>query len=96
MTVVEGVVAEREPIDALLDGATSDWPVDRMPAVDRTALRIAVWELLHGDVPPSVAIDEAVELCKQLSTDESPAFVNGVLSRVLAENPRDTGVSHES
>ena len=59
-----------------------------MPAVDRTVLRIAVWELLHGDVPPSVAIDEAVELCKELSTDDSPAFVNGVLARVLEEHPR--------
>ena len=54
-----------------------------MPAVDRTVLRLGAWELLHGDVPPAVAIDEAVELAKQLSTDESPAFVNGVLARVL-------------
>ena len=65
--------------------ASREWSVDRMPAVDRTVLRIGAWELLHGDVPAGVAIDEAVELCKQLSTDESPAFVNGVLARVLED-----------
>jgi N utilization substance protein B len=83
--VVEGVTAERAGIDEAIGAAAREWAVDRMPAVDRTVLRIAVWELLHGAVPDSVAIDEAVELCKDLSTDESPAFVNGVLARVLED-----------
>ncbi len=86
--VVEGVTAHRFEIDRILGDASRDWSVDRMPAVDRTVLRIAAWELVYGDVPPGVAIDEAVTLCKQLSTDDSPAFVNGVLSRVLADHPR--------
>jgi transcription antitermination protein NusB len=86
--LVEGVTAERFEIDRIVGAASREWSVDRMPAVDRTVLRIAVWELLHGDVPSSVAIDQAVELCKDLSTDESPTFVNGVLSRVLEEHPR--------
>jgi transcription antitermination protein NusB len=82
--LVEGVAAQLAEIDGIVSDTSRDWPVDRMPAVDRTVLRIGVWELLHGDVPSAVAIDEAVELCKQLSTDDSPGFVNGVLSRVLA------------
>ncbi len=86
--LVEGVTRERETLDRVIGAASREWSVDRMPAVDRTVLRIGAWELLHGDVPPAVAIDEAVELCKQLSTDESPAFVNGVLSRVLEDQPR--------
>jgi transcription antitermination protein NusB len=88
VTIVEGVVAEGLSLDRIIGDASREWSVDRMPAVDRAVLRIAVWELLHGEVPTSVAIDEAVELCKSLSTDESPAFVNGVLSRVLQEHPR--------
>ena len=90
--LVEGVTGERYQIDRIIGDASRDWPVDRMPAVDRTVLRIAVWELLHGEVPESVAIDQAVELCKDLSTDESPTFVNGVLSRVLEEHPRGLGI----
>ena len=76
------MVGERSEIDALIAASVRDWTVDRMPAVDRTVLRMATWELLYGDdVPAGVAIDEAVELGKELSTDESPAFVNGVLAR---------------
>ncbi len=85
--LVEGVTRERDDLDRIIGSASREWSVDRMPAVDRTVLRIGTWELLHGDVPAGVAIDEAVELCKQLSTDESPTFVNGVLSRVLEDAP---------
>ncbi|MGZ4523457.1 MAG: transcription antitermination factor NusB, partial [Mycobacteriaceae bacterium] len=61
----------------------------RLPAVDRAVLRVAVWELFHAtDVPPVVAVDEAVELAKQLSTDDSPAFVNGVLGQVVLVAPQ--------
>lgn len=89
--LVRGVAAQRVEIDGLLTAAAPEWPVDRMPAVDRTVLRIGVWELLHGDVPQAVAISEAVTLCKDLSTDESPAFVNGVLAKVAADHPRPAG-----
>ncbi len=85
VTLVEGVTQHRERIDNLLRTYAEGWELDRMPAVDRAILRLAVFELLYqDDVPDSVAIDEAVELAKQLSTDESPAFVNGLLARILA------------
>lgn len=85
--LVEGVADRRDEIDALITRLSVDWPLERMPAVDRAILRLATYELLwSADVPAAVAIDEAVELAKSLSTDESPAFVNGVLARVLATN----------
>ncbi len=86
--IVEGVLAHRERIDELLSTYSQGWTLDRMPAVDRAVLRIGVWELLYNpEVPPAVAIDEAVELAASLSTDESPAFVNGLLSRLLEVKP---------
>ena len=84
--LVSGVAEHRASIDELLSASSTDWPLDRMPPVDRTVLRLAVFELLWcADVPTAVAIDEAVELAKSLSTDDSPAFVNGVLSRVARD-----------
>jgi N utilization substance protein B len=86
VTLVEGVVEHRDEIDALLSSYAVDWPLERMPAVDRNVLRIGTYELLFADdVPDGVAISEAVELVTALSTDESPKFVNGVLARVAAE-----------
>jgi N utilization substance protein B len=86
--IVEGVLAHRERIDELLATYAQGWTVDRMPGVDRALLRLAAWELLYNDdVPDAVAIDEAVELAHDLSTDESPAFVNGLLARLLAVKP---------
>ena len=86
--LVEGVQAHRERIDAILGDYAEGWTVARMPDVDRAVLRLAVYELLWRDeVPDAVAIDEAVELAKALSTDESPRFVNGVLARVLRDRP---------
>jgi N utilization substance protein B len=86
--LVHGVTDHRQRIDDLIETYARDWPLDRMPAVDRALLRLSVFELLYADdVPDSVVIDEAVELAKTLSTDRSPAFVNGVLARVLALKP---------
>lgn len=88
-TLVEGVVAHQSRIDELLSTYSSGWALDRMPAVDRNILRIGVYELLWcDDVPGAVVIDEAVSLARGLSTDESPAFVNGVLARILDLRPR--------
>jgi N utilization substance protein B len=85
VTVVEGVVEHRERIDELLSTYAQGWTLPRMPAVDRSVLRLGAWELLfNDDVPDAVAIDEAVELARSLSTDESPGFVNGLLARLLA------------
>ena len=86
--IVEGVTAHRERIDELLATYAQGWTVDRMPGVDRALLRLSAWELLYNDdVPDAVAIDEAVELARSLSTDESPAFVNGLLARLLEVKP---------
>jgi N utilization substance protein B len=89
--LVEGVAGHRERIDELLSTYSEGWTIERMPGVDRAVLRIGVFELLwRPDVPDAVAIDEAVELAKTLSTDESPRFVNGVLARVLRDRPAVT------
>ena len=88
-TLVEGVVAHQARIDELISTYSSGWALDRMPAIDRNVLRIAVFELLWSqEVPGPVVIDEAVSLVGDLSTDESPAFVNGVLARILDLRPR--------
>lgn len=81
--IVEGVSTHRTRIDDLLSSYSEQWPVGRMPAVDRNLLRIGAWEVLWAnDVPTGVAISEAVELSKDLSTDESPSFINGVLGQL--------------
>jgi N utilization substance protein B len=86
--IVEGVQGHRERIDELLSTYAQGWTLDRMPGVDRVVLRIGAWELLfNDDVPDAVAIDEAVELARLLSTDESPAFINGLLARLLEVKP---------
>ncbi len=83
--LVEGVDEHARRIDALIDTHASGWSLDRLPDVDRAILRMAVFELLWADdVPDAVVIDEAVELAKTLSTDDSPAYVNGVLGAILA------------
>ncbi|GAA4618441.1 transcription antitermination factor NusB [Saccharopolyspora hordei] len=83
VTLVEGVAENRDRIDELLTQHAEGWSLERMPAVDRSVLRLGLYELLWSDdVPPAVAIDEAVELVKALSTDDSPRFVNGVLGRI--------------
>jgi len=81
--IVDGIVDNQEEIDEQIVTNSRDWKLERMPAVDRALLRIGVWEILHNDeVPTAVAIDEAVELAKEFSTDDSGAFVHGVLGRV--------------
>lgn len=88
VTLVEGVVAHRERIDELLSTYSQGWTLDRMPAVDRAILRLGLFELLWADdVPDAVAVDEAVELAKALSTDDSPSFVNGLLGRLVRMKP---------
>jgi N utilization substance protein B len=86
--LVEGVAGRLADIDDVITQHSEGWSVERMPAVDRAVLRLALYEMLwRDDVPDAVVIDEAVELAKSLSTDESPRFVNGVLGRVLREQP---------
>jgi transcription antitermination protein NusB len=86
--LVRGVAAHRERIDELLSEHSQGWTLDRMPAVDRNILRIGVYELYWGSgVPDAVAISEAVLLARDLSTDGSPPFVNGLLARLLDLRP---------
>jgi len=81
--LVEGVAANRVRIDELVSSYAEGWTLDRMPAVDRNLARIAVYELLYVDeIDDAVAITEAVELARQMSTDDSPRFLNGVLGRI--------------
>jgi N utilization substance protein B len=81
--LVEGVEDRREEIDALLTDHARGWTLERMPVIDRTVLRIATYELIdRPDVPTAVVIDEAVELAKRFSTDDSGRFVNGMLSAI--------------
>ena len=87
--LVEGAVEQGARIDELIEEHASGWSLERLPDVDRAILRMAVYELLWvDDVPDAVVIDEAVELAKTLSTDQSPAYVNGVLGGIVrAEIP---------
>jgi N utilization substance protein B len=84
--LVNGVVAHQQDIDRMLAEQAHGWTVERMPAVDRAVLRLGVFELLFSDeVDDAVAIDEAIELAKSLSTDDSPRFVNGVLGTLARQ-----------
>ncbi|HEY9266849.1 transcription antitermination factor NusB [Kribbella sp. NPDC004138] len=88
VALVEGVAKHIEQIDELLETHSVGWTLDRMPAVDRNILRIGAYELLYDDqVPDVVAVSEAVALARDLSTDESPTFVNGLLARLLQLKP---------
>jgi len=88
VALVEGVSKHIEAIDDLLSAHSVGWTLDRMPAVDRNILRIGAYELLFDEqVPDVVAVSEAVSMARDLSTDESPAFVNGLLARLLQLKP---------
>lgn len=86
--LVRGVVEHLARIDEVLGTYAQGWTLARMPAVDRNVLRIGVFEVLYvDDVPDAVAVTEAMGLVRELSTDESPAFVNGVLGAILRSKP---------
>ncbi len=83
ISLVEGVAKHLDRIDELIASYAEGWTIDRMPVVDRNLARIAVYELLYvGEIDDPVAITEAVELAKQMSTDDSPRFLNGILDRI--------------
>ncbi|MFK8845484.1 transcription antitermination factor NusB [Streptomyces sp. Ac-502] len=88
LQLVEGYAEYVDRIDDLLSDYSVDWPLDRMPVVDRNILRLGAYELIWEDeIPDAVAIDEAVQLAKEFSTDDSPAFVNGLLARLKELKP---------
>ena len=81
--IVDGVIDNSDDIDEQIATHSRDWKIERMPAIDRAILRMGVWEIaFNPEVPVAVAIDEAVELAKEYSTDDSGAFVHGVLARI--------------
>ncbi len=91
VTLVEGVDLHRTEIDETITAYSSGWPLARMPAVDRNIVRIGVFELKHVDeVPDAVALSEAVALARELSTDDSPAFINGLLAKIADGRPQAT------
>jgi N utilization substance protein B len=81
-----GTWEQRKMIDERLERISPQWPPRRQPGVDRNLIRLAVWEMTSTDTPPKVVIDEAIEMAKVFSTEQSGAFVNGVLDAVLKEN----------
>jgi N utilization substance protein B len=86
--LVRGVTEHLARIDEVLSSYSEGWALDRMPTVDRNVLRLGVYELLYvDDVPDAVAVSEAMALVRDLSTDESPQFVNGILGAVLRNKP---------
>ncbi len=83
MDLVNGVMENRSQIDTLLNQYSKNWKITRMPVVDRNIMRIAIFEFLkHADIPPSVTINEAVEIGKKYGTRDSGSFINGVLDRI--------------
>jgi transcription antitermination protein NusB len=86
-TLLRGVIEEIAVVDGLITRNAANWRMERMPAVDRNILRIAVYEMLRTDTPPAVVIDEALELARRFSGEESVHFVNGVLDAIRRELP---------
>lgn len=83
-TLIEGISAHRNRIDELISIYAKSWDTDRMPVIDRNILRLSIFEVLWSDdTPPAVAINEAVELAKTLSTENSSSYINGVLRQIL-------------
>jgi len=88
VTLVRGLAHNINRIDDLLENYSEGWSLDRMPAVDRNVLRLGVFEILYvDDVPDAVAVSEAMNLVRDLSTDDSPSFVNGVLGNIVRNKP---------
>jgi len=82
--LVTGVLANQIEIDEILAGVAQNWTLDRMPALDKAILRVGIYEIAYSDTPSEIAISEAVDLAQELSTEDSPAFINGVLATVSA------------
>lgn len=85
--LVLGVQEEAAGLDRIVAELAPEWPVNQIAAIDRNILRIAIFELMHSDTPPKVAINEAVELAKLFGSDSSPRFVNGVLGSLATREP---------
>ncbi len=85
--LVAGVRNHREEIDASIQRVAVNWSLDRMPPTDRNLLRLGVYELLHTDMPPKAAVNEAIELAKRFGGAQSGQFINGILDRLMHDDP---------
>ena len=95
--VLQGIEAHQPEIDQLIRKRAEGWRLERLHSVDRNILRLAIYELLYReDVPPEVAIDEAIELAKKYGTGRSPAFINGILDRIYKEKLAAQSQIHET
>jgi len=92
--LMEGVIAQMPGLDQVISRYAEGWDLDRMPRVDRNILRMALYELFFTDIPPGVTIDEAVELAKDFSTEDSGKFVNGLLGQVNRDREAGTLTLH--
>lgn len=93
--MANGAWEQRETADRWVERIAPRWPAARQAAIDRSLLRLGVWELTNTDTPPKVVIDEAIELAKTFSTEQSAGFVNGVLDAILKEHKEVTGTKAE-
>ncbi|NUP94933.1 MAG: transcription antitermination factor NusB [Planctomycetaceae bacterium] len=94
--LVRSTHEEREALDSVIRSVAQNWEISRMAVIDRNVLRLAAWELLHSkDVPPKVAINEAIELGKRYSTQNSGAFINGILDKIKSRHVDAKGTSKE-
>lgn len=82
-TLLQGVRQKIESIDEALESTTTNWRLSRMAATDRNIMRLAAWEILFGDTPPRVALNEAIEMSKRYGDEKSASFVNGVLDKLM-------------
>jgi transcription antitermination factor NusB len=88
LRIVQGTFEHKEEIDRVIQAVAQNWNISRMAVVDRNVLRLATYELLHcDDIPPKVAINEAIELGKRYSTQNSGAFINGILDKIMNRKP---------
>jgi len=92
--LVEGAAAAAETIDRRISELSANWRIERMPAVDRNILRLAIYEMTEGLTPAPVVIDEALELAKRFSGDDSATFVNGILDAILRGAPGPAAEPH--
>jgi N utilization substance protein B len=93
-TMAHGAWEMRQTSDQWMERLAPHWPPRRQPGVDRGILRLAIWELTSLDTPPKVVLDEAIELAKSFSTEQSPSFINGVMDAILREKNELTATSN--
>ena len=93
---VKGAISHLEEIDREIEKYSKDWPLYRMPKIDLAILRCSIYEMLYGNIPVSISINEAVEIAKKYSTDDSPSFINGLLGAFVREKGLEEGDANDN